>query len=218
VRLRASHPGSFRSRSAFKLLELERDWGGFLSGSDVRAVVDLGAAPGGWSQVVSGKLGWMDIGEHNVQARDMLERRKGREKNARGEKIDTLRQSQESLGTLSVAAFEEGLLLDEDAKPTEPLVGWGTILALDLLPISPIPGVQTLQLDFLHPSTAQILASLLPDGKADVVLSDMAPNMSGNRIRDEEMGKEICQAVWEFARTTLRSGTSSDSRKKGVLL
>lgn len=48
---------SFRARSAFKLLELDDQWKFFKP--DVRAVVDLGAAPGGWSQVAAVKLGWI---------------------------------------------------------------------------------------------------------------------------------------------------------------
>src|SRR5947199_947677 len=66
VRLRLSHPAPYRSRSAFKLLELDAKWDGFLSRSDVRAVVDLGAAPGGWSQVVAEKLGWISIAHETV--------------------------------------------------------------------------------------------------------------------------------------------------------
>lgn len=49
---------SFRARSAFKLLELDEQWKLFRP--DVRSVVDLGAAPGGWSQVAAMKLGWID--------------------------------------------------------------------------------------------------------------------------------------------------------------
>ena len=48
---------SFRARSAFKLLELDDQWKLFTPG--VRTVVDLGAAPGGWSQVAAMKLGWI---------------------------------------------------------------------------------------------------------------------------------------------------------------
>jgi 23S rRNA U2552 (ribose-2'-O)-methylase RlmE/FtsJ len=82
--------------------------------------------------------------------------------------------------------------------------GRGTIVAVDLLPILPIPGVHFLQMDFLHPSSMPRLVSLLPEGKADVGLSDMAPNMSGNKVRDEERGREISEAVWEFSRRVLR--------------
>lgn len=55
---------TFRARSAFKLLELDDHWKFFKP--DVRAVVDLGAAPGGWSQVAAMKLGW--ISEHDPES------------------------------------------------------------------------------------------------------------------------------------------------------
>ncbi|KAM6499315.1 ribosomal RNA large subunit methyltransferase J [Amanita muscaria] len=51
VKKRTSHPEHYRSRSAFKLLEIDDQYGRFLTKPDVNAVVDLGAAPGGWSQV-----------------------------------------------------------------------------------------------------------------------------------------------------------------------
>ena len=59
VKARLSYPANYRSRSAFKLVELDHKWK-FLNHPDVRTVVDLGAAPGGWSQVVAGKMGWSD--------------------------------------------------------------------------------------------------------------------------------------------------------------
>ena len=52
-----TYPANYRSRSAFKLLELDSRWH-FLGHKDVRTVVDLGAAPGGWSQIAASKLGW----------------------------------------------------------------------------------------------------------------------------------------------------------------
>src|ERR1700732_3527945 len=62
VKSRLSHPANFRSRSAFKLLELHEKYGSFLT-RNVNTVVDLGAAPGGWSQVVAGKMGWTDAAD-----------------------------------------------------------------------------------------------------------------------------------------------------------
>ena len=58
IKKRNAWPINYRSRSAFKLLDLESKFK-FLGHLDVKTVIDLGAAPGGWSQVVSGKLGWV---------------------------------------------------------------------------------------------------------------------------------------------------------------
>jgi 23S rRNA (uridine2552-2'-O)-methyltransferase len=67
VRQRLSPPAQYRSRSAFKLLEIDDRYRRFLRASDVRAVVDLGAALRGWSQVVAGFMGLQ--GERWAQAR-----------------------------------------------------------------------------------------------------------------------------------------------------
>jgi 23S rRNA (uridine2552-2'-O)-methyltransferase len=57
VRQRLSHPAQYRSRSAFKLLEIDDRYRRFLRAPDVRAVVDLGAASRGCGQVVAGSGG-----------------------------------------------------------------------------------------------------------------------------------------------------------------
>ena len=69
VRQRLSHPAQYRSRSAFKLLEIDDRHRRFLRATDVRAVVDLGAAPGGWSQVVAGFMGWQGVTWAQTRAR-----------------------------------------------------------------------------------------------------------------------------------------------------
>jgi len=58
VRRRLFDPANYSSRPAFKLLEIDDRYRRFLRAPDVRAVVDLGTAPGGWSQVVSGFMRW----------------------------------------------------------------------------------------------------------------------------------------------------------------
>ncbi|KAG1748167.1 ribosomal RNA methyltransferase FtsJ domain-containing protein, partial [Suillus lakei] len=196
VKARLSSPSSYRSRAAYKLIELNDKWGRFLSRPSVRSVVDLGAAPGGWSQVVAEKLGW----------------------------------------TLDAAENADDFGLDDEAKvqkrgswSTEPkskTTGRGKIVALDLLPIIPIPGVQTLQMDFLAPGSAGIVRDALkssrnPEGTADVVLSDMAANFSGSKIRDSQMSLDICHAVFDFAKGAL-TPRQVDERGKatggGILL
>lgn len=99
--------------------------------------------------------------------------------------------------------------------------GRGTIIAVDLLPIDPIPGIKTLKMDFLAPEAADYINALLPpqaQGKVDVVLSDMAANFSGNRIRDIEANLDIWNAVFQFARKHLRTAAEIGRTRGGVLV
>jgi len=76
--------------------------------------------------------------------------------------------------------------------------GKGTVVAVDRLRIAPIRGVHTFQADFLVPETAMqaiIHAKANPDGKADVIMSDMMANATGNRTRDTQESLDICHAV-----------------------
>ena len=87
----------------------------------------------------------------------------------------------------------------------------------------PIPGVKTLKMDFLSPQADAAIHTLLqndenPEGKADVVLSDMAANMTGNKTADIESGLDIANAVVTFARKHLRTAENVGRRKGGVLV
>jgi 23S rRNA (uridine2552-2'-O)-methyltransferase len=102
----------------------------------------------------------------------------------------------------------------------------GVIVAVDKLLMEPIPGVLTLQADFLQPATARTIKQMLTapfnrDGKADLILSDIGANQSGNRIRDVEQSLEICHAVLKFARNHLRNdfdlGTDMKDRQGALL-
>jgi len=92
--------------------------------------------------------------------------------------------------------------------------------------MKPIPGVLTLQADFLQATTTDTIKRMLTtpfnrDGKADVVLSDIGANQSGNRIRDVEQSLEICHAVLRFARKHLRNdiALAKDMKdREGILL
>ncbi|KDR71815.1 hypothetical protein GALMADRAFT_74592 [Galerina marginata CBS 339.88] len=176
VKMRLTDPAAYRARSAFKLMEINEQANGFLDYPDVNAVVDLGAAPGGWSQVkVAEELDHFD--------------------------------------PLNI----------DDMGGTAKTKGRGTILAVDLLKVDPIPGVKTIQADFMLDSTTTLLKNLLrnadnPEGKADVILSDMASNASGNDVHDIQSSLEICEAVFDFARSHLRSADSIGRRRGGVLL
>jgi 23S rRNA (uridine2552-2'-O)-methyltransferase len=128
----------YRSRAAYKLLELqERD---ALLRRGMR-VVDLGAAPGGWSQVAAPLLG-----------------RKGR------------------------------------------------IIALDLLPIDPLEGVEVIQGDFRDDEVLANLSALLDGEALDLVLSDMAPNVSGMKAVDQPRSIYLVELALDFALETLKPG------------
>ncbi|HEX3708982.1 MAG TPA: RlmE family RNA methyltransferase [Pseudolabrys sp.] len=127
----------FRSRSAFKLTEID-DKARFLRKG--ARVIDLGAAPGGWSQVAAKRIG-------------------------------------------------------ED----------GRIVAIDVLAMDGIPGVEFIQLDFLDSSAPDKLKTML-GARADVVLSDMAANATGHARTDHLKIMALVEAAAEFAREVLAPG------------
>jgi 23S rRNA (uridine2552-2'-O)-methyltransferase len=129
---------NLRSRAAFKLSEID-DKAHFLKKG--ARVVDLGAAPGGWSQVAAKRVG----------------------------------------------------------APRE-----GRVVAIDVLPMEPISGVDFVQLDFLDPSAPEKLKAVL--GGANVVLSDMAPNTTGHAKTDHLKIMALVEAAAEFARAVLKPG------------
>ncbi|MBF0421392.1 MAG: RlmE family RNA methyltransferase [Magnetococcales bacterium] len=142
--LRARREG-YRSRAAFKLLEMtEHPFAGLhgrLLGPGM-TVVDLGAAPGGWSQVAVGLVG-----------------------------------------------------------------ATGRVVAMDLLPMPPLTGVNFIQGDFLGEEGLQHLNTVLsPERQVDVVLSDMAPNMTGIEAIDQTRGELLAEAAHDFACTVLAQG------------
>jgi len=114
-------------------LELDQKYKFIKPGS---VFIDCGAAPGGWSQVISRKV-LPGIDETTEETKDF------------------------------------------DTKLNENL-----IIAVDQLPIEPIPGVNIIQGNFTDISTQQRIKELLKGREADVVLSDMAPNFSGQHFVD----------------------------------
>jgi 23S rRNA (uridine2552-2'-O)-methyltransferase len=125
--VRQARKQGYRSRAAFKLLELDKKETILRSG---QTVVDLGAAPGGWSQVAADKV-----------------------------------------------------------KPG------GRVIAIDLLDIAPISGVSVLKGD---------LRQITIDERADVVLSDVSPNLSGIPNVDQARWLELAQAAVELSRKVLK--------------
>ena len=128
----------YRSRAAFKLLELAERDALFRPGM---TVVDLGAAPGSWSQVLRKELG--------PKAR---------------------------------------------------------IVAIDLLPMEPIPGVAFIETDFESAEGIAAVEKVLGAAKADLVLSDMSPNLSGIDVVDQARSVALAELALEFARLHLQPG------------
>jgi 23S rRNA (uridine2552-2'-O)-methyltransferase len=135
----AKHEG-YRSRASYKLLEIiERD---HLLKPGMR-VVDLGATPGGWSQVVAQKL-----------------------------------------------------------------AGQGKVIALDLLEMVPLAGVTFIQGDFREDSVLAELVKALDGRPVDLVISDMAPNLSGVGLVDQARAMHLAELALEFALQHLKPGGS----------
>ena len=82
----------------------------------------------------------------------------------------------------------------------------GRVIAVDLLPMEPIPGVDFLEGDFTSAQTRQALRGLVAGTKVDLVMSDMAPNISGNRTIDQARSMALLDEAVSFAREVLRPG------------
>jgi len=82
----------------------------------------------------------------------------------------------------------------------------GRVIAVDLLPMEPIPGVEFLQGDFTTPETLAGLRALVGTTRIDLVLSDMAPNMSGQRAVDQPRSIALLEEALLFATEVLRPG------------
>lgn len=80
----------------------------------------------------------------------------------------------------------------------------GQILALDILPMEPVEGVTFVQGDFREPEPAAELHKLLAGRKADVVVSDMAPNLSGIPSSDAARVAHLVELAVEFARAHMK--------------
>ncbi len=128
----------YRSRAVFKLEEIQARDRLFRPGM---TVVDLGAAPGGWSQLAAEKIGKS-----------------------------------------------------------------GRIIALDILPVEDIPGVEFIQGDFQQEEVLDRLLAALGGAPVDLVLSDMAPNMSGARVVDQPRAMYLAELALDMARKVLKPG------------
>lgn len=82
----------------------------------------------------------------------------------------------------------------------------GRVIALDLLDMAPLPGVDIVKGDFRDDAVLQVLQNLLASRAVDLVLSDMAPNISGIAISDQARAQHLSELAFDFARQHLRPG------------
>ena len=134
----------YRARAAYKLSEIDETLRLLRPG---QLVVDLGAAPGAWSQYVRRKFAPKEVGAGGAAA-----------------------------GELN-----------------------GRIVALDMLEFEPIEGVLFVQGDFREEAVSERLSQLLDGRRVDVVLSDMAPNLSGIEASDAARMADLVELAVEFA-------------------
>ena len=130
----------YRSRASFKIIEIQDKYKIFKKDM---FIVDLGAAPGGWSQQIVKYVG------HN-----------------------------------------------------------GKLIALDLLDMPPIAGADFIQGDFSSDETYEQLNKLVNYNKIDSIVSDMAPNMSGNKTSDQAKSIHLLELALDFAKENLITGGS----------
>jgi 23S rRNA (uridine2552-2'-O)-methyltransferase len=134
----------YRARAAYKLKEIDETLGLIKPG---QVLVDLGSAPGAWSQYLRRRL------------------------SPQGAAVGALH---------------------------------GTIIAMDLLPMEPIEGVQFLQGDLRDDTVLQSLVLALDGRLADVVVSDMAPNLSGLASVDAARIEHLVELALDFCRDHLK--------------
>ena len=82
----------------------------------------------------------------------------------------------------------------------------GQVIALDILPMDPLPGVEIIQGDFREDSVAEALQQSLADRKADVVISDIAPNITGTAAIDQPRTMYLCELALDFCHQSLKNG------------
>jgi 23S rRNA (uridine2552-2'-O)-methyltransferase len=82
----------------------------------------------------------------------------------------------------------------------------GRVIATDLLPMEALAGVEFVQGDFREEEVFSRVQSLLPEGRADVVLSDMAPSLSGVDVIDQPRSMHLAELALDMARRVLKPG------------
>lgn len=88
------------------------------------------------------------------------------------------------------------------------LAGNVRIIAIDLLPMDSLPSVEFIQGDFTADAALQQLEAMLAGDGADLVMSDMAPNISGNKVVDQPRSMYLAELALDLARRTLKADGS----------
>ncbi len=91
---------------------------------------------------------------------------------------------------------------------SQKLEGQGRIVALDILPMDALPDVDFIQGDFREDEVLHQLTNLIPERSVDLLLSDMAPNMSGTAAVDIPRAMYLAELAFDFADKTLKPGGS----------
>lgn len=89
---------------------------------------------------------------------------------------------------------------------TQSLQKKGRVIAIDILPMDPLPGAEFMQLDFTQNDAVEQILSVLGDKKVDVVLSDMAANTTGQKSIDHITTLFLVELAWDFANQVLAPG------------
>lgn len=104
-------------------------------------------------------------------------------------------------------------ILDLGAAPggwsqycAEKLAGNGRVIASDILPMDPIAGVDFLPGDFQSDDVLALLLERIDGRNLDLILSDMAPNMTGNTTADQAKSIYLCELALDMCHTTLKPG------------
>lgn len=82
----------------------------------------------------------------------------------------------------------------------------GRVFALDILPMEPVPGVDFIQGDFTETAVLEAFEALLADTPLDLVICDIAPNMSGQAVTDQARSYYLCELALDFAVNHLKPG------------
>ncbi|KAK4654716.1 tRNA (uridine-2'-O-)-methyltransferase trm7 [Podospora pseudocomata] len=195
----------WRARSAFKLLQLDEEFNLF---ENVTRVVDLCAAPGSWSQVLSrvliknekfGRCAWED-----------------REAQFRQRMLNLIPSASSQDDSQQETKQDVEMANTQDETTARPDV---KIVSIDLQPISPLPGVITLRADITHPATVPLLLKALDPSydpetstnqqaqhPVDLVISDGAPDVTGLHDLDIYVQSQLLFAALNLALCVLKPG------------